>query len=65
MDSKPWWKSSTILINLVGVIVLGLTYVVDSGLTNDQDLVALILAIVNILNRLRSTISPLTLTEKK
>lgn len=63
MQPKPWWQSTTILINLAGIAVLVLTFVVDTGITNDKDIIALILAIVNILNRIRSTVSPLTITK--
>lgn len=64
VKAKPWWESTTILINITGIVILILTFIVNTHVTNDQDIVALILAIINILNRVRSTISPVTLVKQ-
>lgn len=61
MPSKPWYQSSTVIINLIGIAVLILTMFVNTRITNDQDIIAIVLAIINILNRVRSSISPLTI----
>ena len=63
MLSKPFYKSSTVLINLVGLVVLVLDFVVQSNFIPDAEIVALVVAVLNILNRLRAPkrIQPLSL----
>ena len=62
-ETKGWWKSSTILINLVGVLVVVLDLVVKTNLIPDAEVVAIIVAVLNMLNRLRAPkiIQPLKL----
>lgn len=61
VEVKPWYKSSTLIVNFIGIAVMLLTVFVDTGITNDQEIVGFILAVINILNRIRSTIAPVTL----
>ena len=51
---KKWYESSTILINIIGIIVLALNFIITSNLIPDPEVVALIVAILNILNRFRA-----------
>lgn len=50
---KKWYQSSTIWINLVGVIATVLEILVNSNLLPDPEYVALAVAILNIINRFR------------
>jgi len=50
---KPFWQSSTLWINFVGVVAVVLSMVVNSGLVEDTEIVALLVAVANILNRFR------------
>ena len=61
VEVKPWYKSTTILVNVIGIAVMALTFFVNTGITNDQEIVGFIVALINILNRIRSTIAPVTL----
>lgn len=53
---KPWYKSSTIWLNIIGAVVIFLQYVVVNRIIIDPDILALIMAILNIFNRLRTTL---------
>ncbi len=53
MKEKKWYESSTIWLNIVGVIIIALQMVLQSNTLN-PDVAALILAVLNILNRIRS-----------
>lgn len=59
--AKPFWESTTLWINLAGVIVIIIQTVVTNNIVVDKDLVAILLAIMNIVNRFRNTSQPLTL----
>ena len=52
VPTKPFWKSTTLWINFAGIVVVVLTMV--SGMVKDADVVAIIFAVINILNRLRN-----------
>ena len=52
-NQKVWWKSTTILLNLVGVLVPVIDLVLRTNLIQDKEIYALILAVLNILNRFR------------
>ena len=52
--TKMWWESSTVWINLVGALVVALKLVVDSNLIPDADVTAIVVALLNILNRFRA-----------
>lgn len=49
--TKKWWESSTIWVNIVPILLLVLDYFIRSS--NDSDLILLLTAVVNIINRLR------------
>jgi hypothetical protein len=53
MKTKPFWQSSTLWINVVGIIAVFLTLILDLKIINDVEVVALIVALLNILNRFR------------
>ena len=55
MKEKKWYESTTLWINLVGILTIGLELVVKSNLIPDADVVAIIVSILNILNRFRVT----------
>lgn len=64
LKSKPFWKSSTLWINVLGIIVIALDLVVKSNLIPDPDVVAIIVAVLNIINRFRGQgglVTPLSL----
>ena len=50
---KKWYESSTVWINLIGVITVVLDLVVKTKLIPDADVVTIIVAVLNILNRFR------------
>ena len=50
---KPFWKSTTLWINVVGFVSIVLTMVAESGIVNDTEIVALVVAVANFLNRFR------------
>ena len=54
ITSKPWWESSTIWINLAGIVALVLEVVISSNLVPDPEIIGLIVAILNIINRFRA-----------
>ena len=61
---KKWWfESSTVWINLAGIVALFLDYFVRSGKIEDAEIITIILAIVNILRRFQApkVIEPLKL----
>ena len=51
VQAKFFWQSSTFWINLVGILVIALDFVIQSNLIPDGDVVTIILALVNILRR--------------
>ena len=63
-QTKPFWESSTLWINIAGIAVIVLDLVLQTDLVVDKDVVALLLAVLNILNRLRATTTPTKLTIK-
>ena len=62
IESKFILKSSTVVINLIPVVVLLLEYVTKNYVV-DAELVLLLTALVNILNRFRNpkTVQPIKL----
>ena len=54
-DSKSFLASSTIWLNAVGIIVIVLQIVTSTSLVVDPEIQALLLAILNLLNRFRTT----------
>lgn len=55
LQTKPFWKSSTLWINAIGIVIIVLEFVLTTNLVPDPEVVALIVAILNILNRFRVT----------
>jgi len=53
MKTKPFWQSSTLWINMAGIVAVFLTLVLDLKIINDVEVVALLVALLNILNRFR------------
>ena len=53
MKSKPFWMSSTLWINFLGLVALVLNYFIKNVFIPDPDLIALLVAVANILNRFR------------
>lgn len=51
---KKWYQSSTIWINVAGVIALILEAVIKLEITNDTEIIALVIAVLNIINRFRT-----------
>jgi hypothetical protein len=60
--AKGWWRSTTVWVNLVPVIILVIEYVTKTYVI-DPDVVAILTAIANILNRIRApqSVQPLKL----
>jgi len=54
MGVKSWFASTTIWLNLVGIVVILLQVILGSNLVIDPEIQALILAILNLLNRFRT-----------
>ena len=52
---KPWWESTTLWINLAGVAAIALETMSEGDFVTDPGWVALIVAVLNILNRLRAS----------
>lgn len=50
---KMWWESTTIWINLLAVIVPVLDLITQMNIIQDKEVYALIIAVLNILNRFR------------
>ena len=55
VKAKFFWQSSTFWINFLGIVVIALEFVVQSNLIPDADVVAILIAVLNILNRFRVT----------
>ena len=53
VEKKYWFQSSTIWINLVGILVVVVDLIVKTNLIPDPDVIAIIVSILNILNRFR------------
>ena len=51
--TKPFWQSTTLWINVAGIVALILSMVVNTGIIADPQWIALIVAVLNILNRFR------------
>lgn len=54
IETKKWYQSSTLWINLIGVVAVVLDLVVKTNLIPDADVVTIIVAVLNILNRFRA-----------
>ena len=52
-QTKAFYKSSTLWINAIGIVAIVLELVVKTNLIPDADVVAIIVAVLNIINRLR------------
>ena len=52
---KMWYQSTTIWINVAGIAVIVLQLLLGMNLGIDPDVQAIILAIINILNRVRGS----------
>lgn len=50
---KKWFSSTTIWINLIGFLVPILDLLVQTNFIQDKEFYALIIAVINILNRFR------------
>ena len=64
MKTKAFWQSSTLWINFIGLTALGLDIALKGNFIADPDIVALLLALANIVNRLRSIQPPVKLNWK-
>lgn len=51
---KPFYMSSTLWINVLGVVALVLNLVLATNKIVDPDIIAILVAILNIANRFRS-----------
>ena len=51
---KPWYKSTTLLINGVGIALTVAEFAVASNLIPDPEYLALAIAVINIANRFRN-----------
>lgn len=55
MPNKPFYQSSTLWINAIGILLVILPFVVTLPVVSqDKDLVAILLGVINIANRFRS-----------
>lgn len=57
MTPKPLHKSLTFWLNIAAVVVVAVKVGLDSGGVSDPDVIAILVALMNILNRLR-TVAP-------
>ena len=55
MQTKPFYMSTTLWINALGVVAVILKLVTDLKLIPDADVMAIIVAVLNIINRFRVT----------
>ena len=53
LREKPFWHSSTLWINALGIIAIVLEFIIVSNIMPDAEVVALFVAVLNILNRFR------------
>ena len=53
LKEKPFYLSSTLWINAIGIVAIVLEFVIANNIIPDAEVVALIVAILNILNRFR------------
>lgn len=54
IETKKWYESSTLWINIVGVVAVVLELALQTNIIPDADVVALLVALLNILNRFRA-----------
>jgi hypothetical protein len=59
--SKPFYKSSTVWLNIAGILVVALQIATSTHIIVDPDIQAILLSILNLLNRFR-TDQAITLT---
>ena len=57
--AKPFWKSSTLWLNAVGITVIGIQFILDKNIL-DADFQTLLLAVLNLINRFRTS-SPVSM----
>jgi hypothetical protein len=55
MIEKKWWQSTTLWINILGVVAIAIQIIIKSGSIPDADIVAILVAVLNIVNRFRVT----------
>lgn len=55
MTEKKWYESTTIWINVAGIIAIILDLLLRSSMILDPDIIAIIVAVLNIINRFRIT----------
>ena len=53
-NGKSWLASSTIWLNLVGVVVIALQLITSTNFVVDPEIQALLLAVLNLANRFRT-----------
>jgi len=53
VKKKPFWQSSTLWINVIGIVAIIISYVLKLEVVKDSEVVALLVAILNIANRFR------------
>ena len=53
LPEKPFWQSTTLWINFIGIGAVVLELVLKLNTVQDLDLIAIIVAVLNILNRFR------------
>jgi len=51
---KFFWESTTVWINVAGLVALALDWFIRSGQIKDADAIAIILAVVNIIRRFQA-----------
>lgn len=54
-EPKKWYESTTIWINAAGILLIVLQVVLQTNIGIDPDVQAIILAVINILNRIRGS----------
>lgn len=54
VEAKKWYQSSTLWINIAGIAAMVLELVVKTNLIPDPEVIAIIVAVLNILNRFRA-----------
>lgn len=68
VDAKPWWQSITIWINILGIIVMILTGILEleflASIPNLQAWILGILGVLNVILRVMKTVAPVTVLGK-
>lgn len=53
ITAKPFWQSSTIIINAIPLLILVIDMVIKVDLVQDKDILLILTGVLNILNRIR------------